>query len=48
MTKVVVIAPKTLCPETLLRNFDLDTGKKIMKDKKTVFLLMASAFCESN
>ena len=41
--------PKMPCPGSLLRNPDLDIGKKYTKIKKqTVFLLMASTFYESN
>ena len=50
MTRNLLFPPlKMLCPGTLLKNPDLNIDKKnIKKSKQTVFLLMASAFSESN
>ena len=50
MARDLLVAPlKMPCPGTLLRNPDFDIGKKVIKIKnKTVFLLIASTFYESN
>ena len=49
MTRDILVAPlKILCRGTLLKNRDLDIDKNYKKWKQTFFLLMVSAFYESN
>ena len=42
------LPPKMFCPETMLKNLDLDIGKNYKKLKQIIFLLLAFAFYESN